>query len=76
MAAGEAHHGQANRGALFGTDAVAGAHGRNVEELVCRVEVGGQAPMDAIMSATSRDITAPRRVRFVMRQGRVYRDER
>jgi imidazolonepropionase-like amidohydrolase len=38
---------------VFGTDAVAGAHGRNVEELVYRVRVGGQAPMDAIVSATS-----------------------
>ncbi len=38
---------------VFGTDAVAGAHGRNAEELVYRVEVGGQAPLDAITSATS-----------------------
>lgn len=38
---------------VFGTDAVAGAHGRNAEELVYRVRVGGQAPMDAIVSATS-----------------------
>lgn len=38
---------------LFGTDAVAGAHGNNVRELVCRVEEGGQKPMDAIVSATS-----------------------
>jgi imidazolonepropionase-like amidohydrolase len=38
---------------VFGTDAVAGAHGRNVEELVCRVNEGGQAPMAAIVSATS-----------------------
>jgi imidazolonepropionase-like amidohydrolase len=38
---------------VFGTDAVAGAHGRNVEELVCRVERGGQAPMAALVSATS-----------------------
>ena len=91
---------------VFGTDAVAGAHGRNVEELVCRVEQAGQPPMDAIVSATSRgaralgldqeigaiapgmqadliavdgdpsrDITALRRVVFVMRGGRVYRNE-
>jgi imidazolonepropionase-like amidohydrolase len=91
---------------VFGTDAVAGAHGHNVEELVCRVEQGGQKPMDAIVSATSlgaqamgldkelgaiapglradliavdgdpsADITALRRVVFVMRGGRVYRDE-
>ena len=38
---------------VFGTDAVAGAHGRNAEELVCRVKAGGQSPMDAITSATS-----------------------
>jgi imidazolonepropionase-like amidohydrolase len=38
---------------VFGTDAVAGAHGRNVEELVCRVRDGGQKPMDAVVSATS-----------------------
>jgi imidazolonepropionase-like amidohydrolase len=88
---------------VFGTDAVAGAHGRNVEELVCRVKDGGQAPMAAIVSATSmaatslgldgqigalvpglaadliavdgdpsKDITALRRVVFVMKGGRVY----
>jgi imidazolonepropionase-like amidohydrolase len=91
---------------VFGTDAVAGAHGRNVEELVCRVEQAGQKPMDAVVSATSRgaealglereigaiapglladliavdgdpsrDVTALRRVVFVMRGGRVYRNE-
>jgi len=91
---------------VFGTDAVAGAHGRNVEELVCRVEQAGQKPVDAVVSATSRgaealglekeigaiapglqadliavegdpsrDITALRRVVFVMRGGRVYRNE-
>jgi imidazolonepropionase-like amidohydrolase len=38
---------------LFGTDAVAGSHGRNWEELIYRVEKGGQKPMDAIVSATS-----------------------
>lgn len=37
---------------VFGTDAVALAHGRNAEELVCRVRAG-QSPMDAIVSATS-----------------------
>lgn len=92
---------------VFGTDAVAGAHGRNVEELVCRVQAGGQSPMDAIISATSlgaaalrlgdqigtiapgyqadivavqgdptKDITALRRVVFVMKGGRIYRNER
>jgi imidazolonepropionase-like amidohydrolase len=91
---------------VYGTDAVAGAHGRNVEDLVCRVKEGGQGAMDAIVSATSlaarslglqdqigaispgmhadliavdgdptRDITALRRVRFVMRAGRVYRND-
>lgn len=38
---------------VLGTDAVAGAHGRNAEEFVYRVRDGGQAPMDAIVSATS-----------------------
>ena len=38
---------------VFGTDAVAGAHGRNAEELVYRVRVGGQSAMDALTSATS-----------------------
>ena len=88
---------------VFGTDAVAGAHGRNFEELIYRVEQGGQDPMDAIVSATSRaaeslglgdeigtiaagmaadliavdgdpreDITALRRVVFVMKGGVVY----
>ena len=38
---------------VFGTDAVAGAHGRNVEELIYRVKQGGQHPMQAILSATS-----------------------
>jgi len=91
---------------LFGTDAVAGAHGRNVEELVCRVREAGQKPMAAVVSATSlnaramgmadslgtvavgkladliavdgdpsRDIEALRRVVFVMKDGRVYRND-
>jgi imidazolonepropionase-like amidohydrolase len=38
---------------VFGTDAVAGAHGRNAEELTCRVREAGQDPMAAIISATS-----------------------
>ncbi|MEO8504400.1 MAG: amidohydrolase family protein [Acidobacteriota bacterium] len=89
---------------VFGTDAVAGAHGRNVEELIYRVETGGQNAMDALVAATSlsaqslglgsetgriapgfsadliavdgdpsRDITALRRVVFVMRGGRVWK---
>jgi imidazolonepropionase-like amidohydrolase len=89
---------------VFGTDAVAGAHGRNAEEFIYRVRDGGQKPMDAIISATSRaaealridkevgaiapgmqadfvatngnpvnEITAVRRVCFVMKAGKVYR---
>lgn len=38
---------------VFGTDAVAGAHGRNADELVCRVSRGGQPAMEALISATS-----------------------
>jgi len=38
---------------VFGTDAVAGSHGRNFQELEYRVRIGGQSPMDAITSATS-----------------------
>lgn len=91
---------------VYGTDAVAGAHGHNAEDLVCRVKEAGQPPLDAIVSATSlaarslgladqigeiapgmqadliavegdpsRDITALRRVRFVMKAGRVYRND-
>jgi len=42
---------------VFGTDAVALAHGHNVDELACRVRAG-QAPMDAIVSATSASAAA------------------
>lgn len=38
---------------VYGTDAVAGAHGRNYEEFIARVRDGGQDPMAAILSATS-----------------------
>jgi imidazolonepropionase-like amidohydrolase len=38
---------------VMGTDAVAGAHGRNADELIVRVKEGGQKPMDAVISATS-----------------------
>jgi imidazolonepropionase-like amidohydrolase len=89
---------------VFGTDAVAGAHGRNAEEFVYRVREAGEKPMDVLVSATSMsaaslglgdrlgaiavgyaadlvatdgnlldDITAVRRVRFVMKGGTVYR---
>jgi imidazolonepropionase-like amidohydrolase len=37
----------------LGSDAVAGAHGQNAREVGARVRVGGQRPMDAIVSATS-----------------------
>ena len=90
---------------VFGTDAVAGAHGRNAEEFIYRVRDAKQPPMDAIVSATSRaaeslglqdqigaiapgfeadviavegdpltDITAVRRVVFVMKGGVVYKN--
>lgn len=39
---------------VFGTDAVAGADGRNAEEFVCRVRDGHQLPMDAMVAAQSR----------------------
>jgi len=42
---------------IFGTDAVALAHGRNAEELFCRVRAG-QSPMDALTSATSATASA------------------
>jgi imidazolonepropionase-like amidohydrolase len=38
---------------IYGTDAVAGAHGRNAEEFIVRVRDGGQDPMAALISATS-----------------------
>ncbi len=38
---------------VMGSDAVAGAHGRNADELVERVRQGRQTPTDAIVSATS-----------------------
>ena len=38
---------------VTGTDAVAGAHGHNADEIVARVQQGNQKPMDAIISATS-----------------------
>lgn len=38
---------------VYGTDAVAGAHGRNIEEAMVRIQNGGQRPMDTIVSMTS-----------------------
>lgn len=92
---------------VFGTDAVAGAHGRNAEEFIYRVREAGETPADAIVSATSMaaeslglgarigtiaagyeadlvategnpldDITAVRRVVFVMKAGTVARRAR
>ncbi len=91
---------------VLGTDAVAGAHGRNAEEFVYRVRDGHDKPMDAVVSGTSlaaeslgmgerigtvapgfeadlvavqgnpiEDITAVRRVVFVMKGGKVFRNE-
>lgn len=37
----------------FGTDALAGSHGRNFQELEYRVRKGGQPAMDALVTATS-----------------------
>jgi imidazolonepropionase-like amidohydrolase len=90
---------------VFGTDAVAGANGRNYEEFVYRVRDGGQKPMAALVAANStaaqsiglgdrigtiapgfeadiiatdgnplQDITAVRRVVFVMKGGKVYKN--
>jgi imidazolonepropionase-like amidohydrolase len=90
---------------VFGTDAVAGAHGRNAEEFIDRVRDAGVDPMAALVSAQSlgaealgrgdqigaiapglqadiialdgdplRDITAVRRVVFVMKAGTVYKN--
>jgi imidazolonepropionase-like amidohydrolase len=89
---------------VFSTDATAGAHGRNAEELLGRVQHCGQTPMAALVSAGSlaaealgmgdrigtlapgydadiiavdgdplRDLSAVRRVVFVMRGGVVYK---
>ncbi len=90
----------------YGTDAVAGAHGRNAEDMVCRVQKAGESPMHVITAATSlnaeslglgttigsllpgyeadiiavdgdpiADITRVRRVSFVMKGGKVYRND-
>jgi imidazolonepropionase-like amidohydrolase len=46
---------------VYGTDAVAGAHGRNIEEAIVRVTQGGQKPMDAIVSLTSMSAASMRK---------------
>jgi imidazolonepropionase-like amidohydrolase len=38
---------------VFGTDAVAGAHGHNAEEFIYRVQQAGEDPMRALVSANS-----------------------
>lgn len=38
---------------VYGTDAVAGAHGQNARDLACRVVQNGEKALDAITSATS-----------------------
>jgi imidazolonepropionase-like amidohydrolase len=38
---------------VFGTDALAGSHGRNAEEFIDRVRDGGVDPMAAMVSANS-----------------------
>lgn len=39
---------------VWGTDAIAGSHGMNVDDLICRVNEAGQSHADALISATSR----------------------
>ena len=43
---------------IMGTDANAGAHGRNAQEIIYRVQMGGQPAMDAIVAATSLNAVA------------------
>ncbi len=90
---------------VFGTDALAGSHGRNAEEFIDRVRDAGVDPMSAMVFANSlaaeamrmgdrigsiapgyeadiialdgdplKDITAVRRVAFVMKGGVVYKN--
>lgn len=90
---------------IFGSDALAGSHGRNAEDFIDRVRDAGVDPMSAMVSAHSlgatalnlsdqigsiapnlqadiialhgdplKDITAVRRVVFVMKGGVVYKN--
>jgi len=43
---------------VYGTDATAGAHGNNADDLICRVRQAGQSPMEALVTATSRNAAA------------------
>lgn len=38
---------------VYGTDAVAGAHGKNAQDMLCRVRQNGDKAMDVLTSATS-----------------------
>ncbi len=42
---------------IFGTDAVAGAHGRNADELTCRATQGG-VPLDALLQSVTSQAAA------------------
>lgn len=44
---------QQNVKVVLGTDAVAGADGRNAEEFIYRVQEGGDTPLQALLSGTS-----------------------
>ena len=90
---------------VLGTDAVAGADGRNAEEFIYRVQDGGDTPTQALLSGASMaaeslglgakigtlapnfeadlvavegnpldDITAVRKIVFVMKAGKIYRN--
>src|SRR5256884_4999572 len=45
---------------VFGTDAVAGAFGKNWGELFFRVQVGGPAPLAAVVFASAGSAPTPR----------------
>ena len=91
---------------VFGSDALAGSHGRNAEEFIDRVNNAGMDPMRAMMSANSlaaealrmtdqigsiapglqadiiaidgdplKDIMSVRRVVFVMKGGKIHKNE-